>query len=70
MNDSIINNDEYPEIWIKTHPQGKETKRVELHLTSFSQNPDVPRQLKNLYSQLLDHVKLHGGKILSKNPLL
>ncbi len=38
--------DEYPQIWIKTHPRSREKLEVELHLTSFSQEIEIPEQMR------------------------
>lgn len=62
--------DEYPEIWIKTHPKSKEKSEVELHLTSFSSKPEIPDQIKALYLRLQRHVINSNGKIVEEHPLL
>jgi molybdenum cofactor synthesis domain-containing protein len=61
--------DQYPEIWIKTHPRKRETFEVELHLTSFSKKLDIPSQMKELCEKLRDHVIKSNGKIIEENPL-
>lgn len=61
--------DQYPEIWIKTHPRVKEKLEVELHLTSFSQNPLIGKQMQELYHKLKTHVLQSGGIISQEKPL-
>jgi molybdenum cofactor synthesis domain-containing protein len=61
--------DQYPRIWIKTHPKMKEKMEVELHLTSFSQDDDIPEKMDELYNRLYEHVIKKGGEVVSQNPL-
>jgi molybdenum cofactor synthesis domain-containing protein len=62
--------DEYPDIWIKTHPKSKEKSEVELHLTSFSSKPEIPNQIKALYLRLQRHVVQSNGVVVEEHPLL
>lgn len=66
--------DEYPGIWIKTHPRskmidGKRRYEVEVHLTSFSQDNSIPSNMNQLYYILKEHVLDSGGVILKENPI-
>lgn len=60
--------DQYPDIWIKTHPRGKEKLEVELHLTSFSSNPQVPAIMQELYTRLRKHVIDSRGILVLETP--
>jgi molybdenum cofactor synthesis domain-containing protein len=60
--------DEYPDIWIKTHPRGKEKAEVELHLTTFSPKPTIQAQMQELYRRLRDHVMMNNGILLEEHP--
>ena len=61
--------DEYPQIWIKTHPRSREKLEVELHLTSFSQEIEIPEQMRELYDRLKQHILDSGGVIIEEHPL-
>ncbi|MHA1610977.1 MAG: competence/damage-inducible protein A [Promethearchaeota archaeon] len=66
--------DDYPEIWIKTHPRmriidGKRQYEVELHLTSFVDSPSILPQMHELYTKLHEHVVKSGGQILVETPV-
>jgi molybdopterin-biosynthesis enzyme MoeA-like protein len=65
---------DYPEIWIKTHPQKTREKpfRVELHLTAFLESDDEQEndKIKSRMDELKDKIRKiienHDGVI--KNP--
>jgi molybdopterin-biosynthesis enzyme MoeA-like protein len=61
--------DEYPEIWIKTHPRSREKLEVELHLTSFSHDPNITVQMQELYDRLKQQVLDSNGIITEEHPL-
>ena len=61
--------DQYPQIWIKTHPKAKERSEVELHLTSFSADPQVTSQMRELYQRLRNHVIQSQGIIIAERPI-
>ncbi len=66
--------DEYPEIWIKTHPRRIESLggiqyEVELHLTSFSCEKTISIQMNDLYQRLKGHILGTNGIILEEHPL-
>ena len=65
----IVDNEEYPEIWIKTHPKTRKNARVELHLTSFSKKESIRNEMKGLYNLLYEYVVNHKGKIIEEHPL-
>lgn len=67
----FVNNikDQYPLIWIKTHPRKKEHMEVELHLTTFSDKDEVKTQMKELYHRLHEYVLQSKGKIIKETPL-
>jgi molybdenum cofactor synthesis domain-containing protein len=63
--------DIYPSLWIKTHPRRSPQGRweIELHITSFDENPLVIDHMREVYSCLRQHVIDTNGKILSESPI-
>ncbi len=64
--------DEYPEIWIKTHPRakiinGKRQYEVEVHLTSFSRDISIPSKMNRLYHILKEYVIAVNGIIIDEH---
>jgi molybdenum cofactor synthesis domain-containing protein len=60
--------DRYPAIWIKTHPKTKERMEVELHLTAYSKDPNVLKQMIEVYQLLKNHVLQSKGVIIDETP--
>ncbi len=65
--------DQYPEIWIKTHPHfnidqenNKQSYFVELHLTSFNTCADIIPKMDELLNNIEQRVVSLGGRIISK----
>ncbi|MHA1744936.1 MAG: competence/damage-inducible protein A [Promethearchaeota archaeon] len=64
--------DKFPDLWIKTHPRRGPTSKqweIELHITSFDENPLVIDHMREVYSCLRQHVIDTKGIILSESPL-
>ena len=61
--------DQYPKIWIKTHPRKRDKFEVELHLTSFASEAEIIPQMQELYQKLKTHVLQSKGIITEESPL-
>ncbi len=64
--------DNYPDIWLKTHPRKSKENQwvIELHITSFSEDPQIKDQMKEVYNILKNHVLNTNGKILEENEII